>query len=935
MAKQQSNLRLIFKINSSKIRKAKWDFKIKLTDAKKNGELVALADSTTLRLIRKINEEFNETVYSKKHKRNCATEWEINELKRRIKKVRRTGEDIQNLTLKELYKELDKKLYVPEYVCIVMDKNSDYDKLNKGFKINGIKYRRLLATTNGVKNSTIVYAADYLRDELYKRLNCGRKEDIELVPAKFEAYLSLACSASIPVTNTNKIIVVNDCVTNFKTTVTMIDDTQGEFPVVKTVEDYEVNFESSDGQGLIMPHMMEKWSKDLKLDYLPSGVCIRNAFCKGMLFTFDFQEFCRTYKDTSTVKDVWGNEHDLMDVDMILTTSMLKLWKAYDNLEDYLTKCEENGFGFSVTKIPPKKLEDVRRLNYQFIQCLNLDDDDIDELIKPTVDKLKGVLLDNYENALAYLGSNSLVKKIENMELEEEDYILAALMANPESFNDIYIKNRILTQVKKKIDEAKFGRLDIDGNFAIIADDPITLMHSVLDMPVKGLLKAGEFYHKHWINKGVFTVAGFRAPMTDKSNARILNIKNEEDMQHWYKYMDTVCIFNSWDMTCSALNGADKDSDTVMTTNNKPIIDGIEELNAIVCVQKNAQKKRFTEDDFIASNKASFGNEIGSITNRITSMYELQSKFEKGSREYEELDYRIKCGQNFQQNSIDKAKGIVSKPMPKEWYEIRCHKIEEDDDEDTIKEKEFQRSICAYRKPYFMNYIYKDQMKEYKEFINKYKREVGFDSRKTIDDLFLQEYETLTDSEKRLLDDYIKYMPVGTELCIMNLICNKIENSFTKIISEYRDNKNFDYTIYMSKDIEPMDIMVKDVLKLFRKYNLDVRNFMAAQEYMGRTEELSGYLRFKIFLEEFKRSSMEICYTEETLCNVLVMLAYRDGRISKKFVWHMVGDIIIENLLNNNNSIIHYMELNEDGNLLFNGNKYELVSKEVLFICNL
>ena len=49
-------------------------------------------------------------------------------------------------------------------------------------------------------------------------------------------------------------------------------------------------------------------------------------------------------------------------------------------------------------------------------------------------------------------------------------------------------------------------------------------------------------------------------------------------------------------------------------------------------------------------------------------MIDLASSFLKDSTEYNELQYRIICGQNYQQNAIDKMKGIICKTMPKEWY---------------------------------------------------------------------------------------------------------------------------------------------------------------------------------------------------------------------------------------------------------------------------
>lgn len=55
----------------------------------------------------------------------------------------------------------------------------------------------------------------------------------------------------------------------------------------------------------------------------------------------------------------------------------------------------------------------------------------------------------------------------------------------------------------------------------------------------------------------------------------------------------------------------------------------------------------------IQANKGSFGDAIGSITNVITSQICLQARFPKDSEEYKVLDYRILCGQMFQQNAID------------------------------------------------------------------------------------------------------------------------------------------------------------------------------------------------------------------------------------------------------------------------------------------
>lgn len=89
-----------------------------------------------------------------------------------------------------------------------------------------------------------------------------------------------------------------------------------------------------------------------------------------------------------------------------------------------------------------------------------------------------------------------------------------------------------------------------------------------------------------------------------------------------------------------------------MLTDNRVLVDNLRELPAIMCAQKKAKKCIPTEEDMIQANINSFGDDIGKITNRVTSMYDVISKFEPDSEEYNVLEYRIRCGQLQQQNAI-------------------------------------------------------------------------------------------------------------------------------------------------------------------------------------------------------------------------------------------------------------------------------------------
>lgn len=85
--------------------------------------------------------------------------------------------------------------------------------------------------------------------------------------------------------------------------------------------------------------------------------------------------------------------------------------------------------------------------------------------------------------------------------------------------------------------------------------------------------------------------------------------------------------------------------DTNMCTDNPILVKHTLNLPTIMCMQRKADKKIVEEEDIIAANKLAFNDDIGTITNYVTSMFEVQAGFEPGTKEYETLSYRIRCGQ--------------------------------------------------------------------------------------------------------------------------------------------------------------------------------------------------------------------------------------------------------------------------------------------------
>lgn len=893
--KQHSYFRHVLKITTEQLREADWKLHIDVHEAKLNGNVISLAESTCIRMI--------EDIAGVDRWATSAALRELNVELRALRKEQKSKEQIR--AIKALYRRQEELQYMPEYLCLVATTKALFKRACKGFSVNGMEYVRLVGTTGGVKNSTVVFIAKRARngaelaDELRRRIDNGRDMTKEFVPAKLEAYRALVCSASSPLSDPRGVLVVDDCVTRFKSSYILLKDGETDEPVMETVVDGDVEVVGSDGYGLMTPALAEQWGYDLRLDYCPAGVCVRNSFCKGMVFTFDFHEFAEDVAGTYEVKDIWGETRDIRDVDLVLTASMLKLWDSYPSWEVYWENCVKNGYCFAATKTTPKELDVERRLNYQFTQAYVLTDEQVWRLVEPTVTELADVMGDDYAKALLFLRGKQLTEETAGM---IDTPWVAALSADKRMLNDPYVRNQIKSLVKKKITESKFGKLNVHGNFSVLSGDPYCLCQSMWGIPVRGILKAGELYNKYWAECGARELAAFRAPMSSRHNIARLRVNSGWSASHWYQYMDTVTVLNDWDMTTHTLNGADKDGDLIFLTDNQVLVENIQDVLPVQCEQKKARKCVPAESDFVAANMLGFGDDIGSITNKITAQTEVQSMFKPGTPEFEELQYRITAGQHVQQASIDKMKGIVSKPMAKHWYDEKA--AEETGDP-------VDAAICASKKPYFMIYRYPELRSRYLTFEKAAQRSYKMNFRKPFD-----RNADGDEAHQRFVEWYNRLCPVQYGKGVVNRICSMCEEYF----SNYRDKQSsgsFDASI----------------LKVGVDYSRYTRDKIAAlyQEYMAEFQQMCVDAAYdedlpaqKAFLkDEYRARCAEVSPSEIELCDIVIDICYATER-SKQFAWDMCGDQMVLNLLRRNDGVINWPRPAARGDIVYGGKRFRL-----------
>ena len=908
---QQKNIgRLIYKLDSKMLKRANWELDLPLFRALATCPevVVTINDSQCLRFIDELTGVENVTAQAK-------------EVQRQIKYLKRMPKSRETKKLiNTYYDKLYDLQFQPNYVCVVMNSMKDYDRANEGFSIRFgdnrvIHYRRFLGTNGGIKNSTIVYVNRDLYPALKERLDCGRDKTKELVPAKLEAYQALICSGSIPLPKPKGFIVVSDCITHFKEDVIKITDDGADEPVLTHEHDYEFEHNNSDGYGFMLPSYSRLVNEYLTSDgeHTIAGMNTRYAWTKGMVYTFDFVEFAERVAGDYYITDVWGDRRDVRDAEVILTESMLKLWDSYSSWEDYQRNCDAYGYQFSATKTTPQQLEHVRDMNYQFLQSYDFTDEEIAELCQPTVDEIKDVAGLDYRKSIVFLSGFGLNDR--NVWSDMVPDCAKALMADPDMIKDPFIRRKIYNAIKTRITAAKRGCIRVDGNYAMIAGDLYALAQHMLGLEVTGLLHKGEVYHKYWIDKGADEIVCFRAPMTAHNNIRRMQLNKSDEVYHWFQYVDTALIYNAWDSSCEAMNGADFDGDSNMCTDNPILLRNTRNSPTIVCVQRRAEKCIPTEEDIIHANKLAFNDDIGKITNYITSMFDVQSRFKPGSKEYEEMEYRIMCGQLFQQNTIDRAKGIIAKPMPAYWYAFHACAIKDEDDAETVKRKEHWIELVADKKPYFMVYVYPALKKEMDTYQKENKKYImyWFSKYGIYDWDDLQRYEPKTVDMILGLDMRERFMPVNFNQCTMNRITQYLERQFHLLSRQIHKILNshaaFDYSALQSSTVY-FKPTYNHIAEVYQRY-MDRKQEQQNRYNTARVEGYDEWMFNRMLADYFISESYRVCTNEDELCNIVVDICYRSEQ-SKQFAWDMCAPVMLSNLLNLKGQEISYPALSQD-----------------------
>ena len=702
MAREQ-NLYQIFKFTSTFICENNLDIKeYTIKQAVAEGCLVSVGDNIAFDQIRRIHGDFrtSKEIFDG-----------VNGNRYWMKKAKEEGND----KMAGVYDQfIHKKLFVSDIISVEAITKSEYRKLAKaGFYVNGTRFVRFSASAGQIRHNTVLFCNAEIYDQLFKSLMCGLDEKVkEINIAKLSAYFSLSTSSVLWVSEP-RVCVMKDFFTVLPDQkIDWITNTEtGKKTIEERIMDVELN--SADGQGLISPDMAVKWSAEMGLDYVASSYVVRSIFVKGNLVPFDFRAYAHE-NGIDTITDKWGVTYNVDDIDVILSESQFKMHKYYKSWQEYQEYTHANAIKWGVARYNKKVDPEMSLTNYQYIQIMDINEEDVKMLIYPTVKWIKQICSGNPLYALLYcFGGFNNGQDIEYNDVytRAQNLAMKAVVKNPEFLKDTYVQRKIYKNIVETINRAKLGKIWMRGNYQFMISDPIAQCRSALGMSPVGEIPADNVYCKFWLDRGLEgnDVVCLRSPCLDKHEANPCTVYASPETLKWFKYIESGLVYSIYDTSVLRHSDSDFDGDIAFSTDDPVFLKGSQKstTNPITYDKQAVPSHKICHKNFVETDIRGFGTKVGTYSNYSTIIEAMLPLFQRPeqSRQREELLMRKQLLREINGQEIDRIKGVDAKGPPKdEW--LKFESIDPDDDDATKAEKYYHNSLVISKKPYFFRYLY-------------------------------------------------------------------------------------------------------------------------------------------------------------------------------------------------------------------------------------
>lgn len=276
-----------------------------------------------------------------------------------------------------------------------------------------------------------------------------------------------------------------------------------------------------DGEGLISKEYAHLVDEKLCGKKVHTSFQIRMPYVKGMLHEVDFKDYLdRSGADTIT--DLWGVQHPIQKVDIILTKSMFKgcSWLNGSGMswEDYWTVFRKYRHALYITNVSKEKPEKTTELNYQFLNTVSLKADEFRPADLPDGwDRSPETDERNWltkQTELAYYNfcanesfrQNYFLEKFERVSWWEQhqgkDQILAAVLKkNPCFINEPVYAKQLEAEADKIAEQYAVGRLIVAGDNRYLSGDLLDFLDCLPVTRTGTSKKTNDFIDFRWVQE--------------------------------------------------------------------------------------------------------------------------------------------------------------------------------------------------------------------------------------------------------------------------------------------------------------------------------------------------------------------------------------------------------------------------------------------------
>ena len=508
-----------------------------------------------------------------------------------------------------------------------------------GFHIDGIHYVRYKRSAGSSREGKCLFIDERLYKAMAKWSECGLKPKMNL--ASWESYKALSLSS---IKGTVKfplegILFVPDYKSTFTDEVISVEVQDGT--LTSAHKQTEISNDIWDGESLLDESVFRGNYADKHM------LLLRNKFFKSCAFRTKLQKW---FQDKNiTLKELKSRGFvtfatDIDQIVMVTTPNSLKYLKfAGGFTERNIRKWIENiNDTFGVVKWDKSTRffhGKMVQSSYQLLNTLGLTETQAAELLQPSIDYIS--LLRKDGDFMRYHFTDAFAREKDDEEpvrpdgLADRADVIFTLMHKCPHFDETELYANFRNDVVKSLKERlKRGHILLNGTNATLFGNGPELLKYIAGEEIISELHSGQIYCKRFADKTKLLCA--RSPHITMGN--LYSAENNMQGEIW-NYFDLseniVCVNAIEENIQQRLNGCDYDSDTMLLTDDKLLVETAEKYKDLfkvpVCKIETVKKENQTlpELDHDTSN-----NKIGEIVNLSQKLNSLiWDKIHKGESE--------------------------------------------------------------------------------------------------------------------------------------------------------------------------------------------------------------------------------------------------------------------------------------------------------------